>query len=64
VTPVMLRWGTAAAVAVGVAVLAGVADWRRRRRRDLDRVGMVDWRTVQMLSLIVAAMLGTVAMKG
>ncbi len=57
-----LRWWIAAAAALGVAVLAGVADWRRKRRVDLDRIGMVDWRTVQMLGLIAAAMLGTVAL--
>jgi len=37
------------------AVGAGVADWRRQRRRDLDRIGPVHWPTVQMLALIAAA---------
>ena len=45
----------AVAACLAVAVAAGVADWRRRRRRDLDRVGPVHWPTVQMLALIVAA---------
>jgi hypothetical protein len=34
-----------------------VADWRRRRRRDPDRVGPVHWPTVQMLALIVGAVI-------
>ena len=52
----MLWWG-GAAVALVVAIIAGVADRRRTRRDDLDRVGWVDWRTVQMAALIVAAVL-------
>lgn len=35
-----------------VALVAAVADWRRRRRRDPDRVGYVDWPTVEVLALI------------
>lgn len=63
IDPAALRWWIAAAAALGVAVLAGLADWRRKRRVDLDRIGVVDWPTVQMLGLIVAAMLGTIALK-
>ena len=48
-------WGGAAIAIVG-AVLAGVADWRRTRRDDLDRVGWLDWRSVQMFALIAAAL--------
>jgi len=50
------------AVAVVLAIAAGIADWRRSRRADLDRIGVLDWRTVQVLCLIVAAMLGAVAL--
>jgi hypothetical protein len=39
-------------VAGAVALAAGLADHRRRRRADLDRIGWVDWPTVQMLALI------------
>lgn len=39
----------------GIAIGAGVADWRQRRRRDLDRISPVHWPTVQMLALIAAA---------
>ena len=44
-------WITAG-VAGAVALAAGLADHRRRRRADLDRIGWVDWPTVQMLALI------------
>ena len=48
-------WWVAAGVAGGVAVAAGIGDWRRTRRADLDRIGVLDWRTLQMLAVIVAA---------
>jgi hypothetical protein len=57
-------WWGGAAVALGVAVLAGIADWRRIRRDDLDRVGWFDWRTVQMAALIAAALCVVVAQHG
>lgn len=47
-------WWAAVASALAIAVLTGVADWRRRERRDLDRMGWVDWRTIQMLAVIAA----------
>ncbi len=47
-----------AIVALSVAVFSGWRDYRRRTRADLDRIGAVDWRTVQMLALIVVAALG------
>ena len=44
----------AVALALVVALLAGVADWRHRKRDDLDRVGLLDWRSVQFFALIAA----------
>lgn len=43
----------AAALAV-LALVAGIADWRHRKRRDLDRVSLFDWRNIQVFALIVA----------
>lgn len=57
-------WWAGAVVALGVGVLAGVADWRRVRRDDLDRVGWFDWRTVQMSALIAAALCVVAAQHG
>lgn len=42
----------AAGVAGAVAVAAGLADRTRTRRRELDRIGWVDWRTVQMAAML------------
>lgn len=42
------------ALALAVALFAGIADWRHRRRDDLDRVAWFDWRSVQVFALIGA----------
>ncbi|WP_114951868.1 hypothetical protein [Sphingosinicella terrae] len=47
-------WGGAIA-AVILAVVAGVADWRRTRRRSLDDPGWVPWRGIQVAALFAAA---------
>lgn len=44
----------AVGLALAIALLAGVADWRHRRRDDLDRVAWLDWRWVQVFALIAA----------
>jgi hypothetical protein len=52
-------WMIAGAAAV-LAVVSGLADWRRGRRRELDRVGWVPWGFLQyagMLGAVVAAAL-------
>lgn len=46
--------GWIAVAAAVVAVVAGLLDWRQRRRRDLDRVAPVDWRTIHLLALGLA----------
>lgn len=56
-------WSGVAACAV-VAVASGVAEWRRRRRVNLDRVGAVDWTTLQFAALFGGVMLAAVALSG
>lgn len=53
--------GAVAALFVLVGIAAGVADWRHRKRRDLDRVSLFDWRTVQVFALIAAIITGALA---
>lgn len=53
-----------AALSVVVALIAGWRDHRRRRRRDLDAVGVIDWTAVQLAALVALAVLGWVALKG
>ena len=40
-----------------LALVAALADRRRRLRHDPDRVGWVDWRTVQMAALLATILL-------
>jgi hypothetical protein len=43
-------WGADGA-ALALAVVAGVAESRRNRRRSLDRPGWVPWRGVQVFAV-------------
>jgi hypothetical protein len=51
-----------AGASIAVAVLAGIGQRRRTHRSDLDRIGMVDWRSLQMAALMAAALCVSVAM--
>lgn len=51
-----------AIIALLVAGASGIADWRERKRRDLDAVGFVPWTTIQMLALLAAVVLGSLAL--
>ncbi|KQT32289.1 hypothetical protein ASG29_10760 [Sphingomonas sp. Leaf412] len=53
-----------AGAAIAVAIAAGWRDARRRRRDDVDAVGWVDWTTVQVLAVFVAAGAALLAWKG
>ena len=46
----------------GVAVLAGVMDWRRNRRRNLDATGWVPWRGIQVTGFFAALAFAIFAM--
>ena len=54
---------TAAASAGALAVAAGVAERRRSRRRDIDKVGWVPWTLVQVIALALAALMAAYAIK-
>ena len=47
---------TAFAAAIALAVLAGLGDWGRRRRRErsFDAVGWVPWRGLQVAAFFAA----------
>ena len=52
----------AVALALAIALFAGFADWRHRKRDDLDRVAWFDWRSVQVFALIGAIVAFSFAM--
>jgi hypothetical protein len=59
---VQVRLWSGAVVCVALAVASGVADWRRRKRPDLDRVGVMPWPTLQFAAMMAALLLASVAL--
>jgi hypothetical protein len=54
-------WG-GAAIAVVVAIGSGFGERRRLRRRNMDEVGFVPWTLVQVLAMLFAVILASVAL--
>ncbi|HYJ82055.1 MAG TPA: hypothetical protein VEW26_04320 [Allosphingosinicella sp.] len=59
--PSTLLWCLAAAAAA-LAMLAGWADSRRARRRDVDRPGWVPWQPILILAMIAAVVSAALAL--
>jgi len=53
-------WG-AAGTATVLALIAGVAESRRGRRRDLDRTGWVPWRGIQITAIFAILVFAVLA---
>ena len=53
-----------AAACVAVAAFGVIAEHRRTRRRNPDRVGVVSWTTVQLVALFAAVILAALAITG
>ena len=56
-------WGADGAC-LALAVLAGVAESRRTKRRSFDGYGWVPWRGVQMFAIFAMVAFTVFAMKG
>lgn len=54
----LLSW---AGAALAVVALGGFADWRNRRRRNIDRVAMLPWPLIQVMALLAAIILAALA---
>jgi hypothetical protein len=52
------------AAAAAMVLAAGIADRRRMRRRDLDRVGWAPWPLIQLVAMIAAIIAAALALKG
>jgi hypothetical protein len=53
--------GAVATALALTALIAGIIDWRHRKRDNLDRVSLIDWRNVQVFALISAIIAAAVA---
>jgi hypothetical protein len=56
ITPVVLTCGSGAVLLI-ISLLAGWADRRHMRRRDLDRISLINWRNVSAIALMPAIVL-------
>lgn len=56
----MLSVSVTAAILFGIAELA---EWRRRNRRDVDKVGFMPWRGIALVSVAVAIVAAALALK-
>ncbi|MBX3563437.1 MAG: hypothetical protein KF730_02555 [Sphingomonas sp.] len=53
---------TGVGVAMLVAVIAGLGERKRKRRRDMDRIGLMNWPLIQVLALLTALILTSLAL--
>lgn len=56
-----MLWALAGA-ALATALLAAWRERARSRRHDLDRVGLVDWRSVQLAAILAMLILAGLAL--
>jgi len=54
----LLGW---AGAALAIVALGGFADWRNRRRSNIDRVAMLPWPLIQVMALLAAIILAALA---
>ncbi|MBD3734568.1 MAG: hypothetical protein IE934_17875 [Sphingopyxis sp.] len=54
---------TVSAMGAVVAVVAEIADYRRRHRRDVDAVGFMPWRGIALVGVAVAILAAALAFK-
>ena len=57
-------WGQLAIAMSALAGTAAIADTRRMRRRNFDRVGFMPWTLILILSLTIAAFSTAIVLKG
>lgn len=57
-------WGQLALAMSALAGTAAIADARRMRRRNFDRVGFMPWSLILIVSLVVAAFATAITLKG
>jgi hypothetical protein len=60
-TQAWLWW--ASGISAAVAALSALAEHRRSRRRDLDKVGWMPWNFIQILGFLGAIVAAALALK-
>jgi hypothetical protein len=53
---------TGAGIALLVVVIAGLGERQRKRRKDMDRIGLMPWPLIQMMALLAALILASLAL--
>ncbi len=53
---------TSVAAALLVAVIAGFGERQRKRRKDMDRIGLLPWPLIQVLAILCALILTSLAL--
>ena len=53
---------TGVGMALLVAVIAALGERKRKRRRDMDRIGLLPWPLIQVLALLTAVILTSLAL--
>ncbi|RYY44103.1 MAG: hypothetical protein EOP59_06750 [Sphingomonadales bacterium] len=53
---------TGVAIALVLAVIAGFGERKRKRRTDMDRIGLLNWPLIQILAILIALILASVAL--
>lgn len=54
-------WLGAAGAAV-IAIIAGLGEHRRRKRKRMDDVGFVPWQFIQVMAMLITVILASVAL--
>jgi len=52
-----------AGASAALAAFSTLAEWRRHRRRDPDRVGFMPWTLINVIAVLAAVMLAAAALK-
>ncbi|MEO9129645.1 MAG: hypothetical protein ABI240_00400 [Sphingomonas sp.] len=58
-----VEFWTGAGASLALALFAGFRERQRKRRVNLDKIGLIDWPAVQVLALIATAILVSIAYK-
>lgn len=53
----------AGGIALAIAIVAGVADWRRTNRKKIDDYGWMPWRGIQVAAMFAVAACAIIAYK-